>query len=158
MGSGKSSVGKKLAKKLQLDFVDLDSLIEQQEQQTITAIFEKRGEAYFREKETAVLKTMEPTKRAVIALGGGTPCFGNNMEYIQQTGTSFYLKVPIEKLIGRLRLKKDKRPLLAKLSKEEIALFVTDKLKEREPYYAQADFIIEQEGKSVKQLLNALQE
>ena len=144
MGSGKTSLGKKLAKKLNLPFLDLDQRIEKQEQCTITEIFNKKGEDYFRTLETAILKDLIQTNTDfVLSLGGGTPCFNNNMEFINSTGTSIYLKYNAGILTSRLLLAKQERPLIENKNKEELKQFVFDLLNQREPFYHQCKLIVE---------------
>lgn len=144
MGSGKTSLGKKLAKKLNLPFFDLDQRIEEQEQSTITEIFNKKGEDYFRTIETVVLKdTIDNHPSFVLSLGGGTPCFNNNMSIINQSGISIYLKYNGGILISRLLLAKQQRPLIASKNKEELKQFVVDLLTQREPFYNQCQLIVE---------------
>jgi shikimate kinase len=148
MGSGKTSLGKKLAKKLNLPFFDLDQRIEEQEQCTITEIFNKKGEDYFRALETAVLQDTIATKPDfVLSLGGGTPCFNNNIEFINSTGTSIYLKYNAGILTSRLLLAKQERPLIANKNKEELKQFVFDLLNQREPFYHQSKLVVE--GKNI---------
>jgi shikimate kinase len=153
MGSGKSSLGKKLARKLAVPFIDLDRKIEEEEGRSIPAIFASKGEAYFRERERAQLQEIIAGEKAVIALGGGTPCREENLQLIREKGSSVYLKVPAERLIGRLRQKKEGRPLIAQLSDQELGDFVRAKLEERTPFYEQADQVVEMEEKSLKKLL-----
>lgn len=144
MGSGKTSLGKKLAKKLNLPFFDLDQRIEEQEHCSITDIFNKKGEDYFRALETAVLKDTIATKPSfVLSLGGGTSCFNNNMDIINQSGTSIYLKYNAGILTSRLLLAKQERPLIAGKNKEELKQFVVELLTQREPFYNQCQLIVE---------------
>lgn len=142
MGSGKTSIGKKLARKLAVDFIDLDEYIEEKYNSSITSIFAERGEEQFRLIEQACLKDLGEKQNCIVSLGGGTPCYFDNIKVIKQLGTSVYLKLDVNILVGRLRLKKAKRPLIANKSDEEISQFVRQELKKREVYYNQADFVL----------------
>ncbi|MEQ8909434.1 MAG: shikimate kinase [Vicingaceae bacterium] len=144
MASGKTSLGKKLARRLEVQCIDLDDYIEKKSGQSISTLFEKRGEASFRKLEAEALKEVS-TSKAVISLGGGTVCQEGNLELIKASGTSFYLKVSAEVLIGRLKSQKSSRPLVAELESNELSEFVRTKLAEREAFYAKADFIIEKD-------------
>lgn len=152
MASGKSFLGKKLALDLGLSFVDLDDLIEEKEACSIAMIFEKKGEAYFRALEQECLHETALLENHLIALGGGTPCFFLNMEWINNNGISFFLDVPLEILVQRLLLEPNKRPLLKGKNREELQLFVAKKLEERRPYYNKAKYII----KNNKNLLETI--
>ena len=157
MSSGKTSLGKKLARHLNRKFIDLDQQIEAEHQQTIPQIFEEEGEEAFRSYETQQLKAIpEKDQEMVISLGGGTPCFGDNLDYVKANGTSIYLRLSEDILIGRLRQKKSSRPLIAQLSDGEIADFVRNQLKLREPYYLQADYILASDHPKVESVLDLL--
>jgi shikimate kinase len=146
MGSGKSSVGRLLAHNMKMQFVDLDELIVKACQQSINEIFSLQGEAYFREIERRFLHATREYSRAVIATGGGTPCFHNNMQWIKENGLSIYLEVSPALLSARLLNEQASRPLLSSLSEEELHTYVRQKLSEREPYYRQADICYEQKN------------
>ena len=141
MGSGKSHVGKALAKDLKVPFVDLDVFIETAAQARISEIFARKGEAYFRTLEAHCLRQLK-NKNAVIALGGGTPCFLENHIWIRENGNSFFLDVSIPVLIERLLGETEKRPLLKGKNKEALAIFIQDKLEERRFFYTQATYPI----------------
>lgn len=148
MGSGKSTVGKKIAKQLRLPFVDLDHYIEEQEQSTITQIFQDKGEAVFRKIESdALVQLCSQKENMVLSLGGGTPCVDANMQVIKKNGVSVYLSQPKGVLLDRLKNGKAKRPLIAAMSDAELDKFIDAKLVEREKYYLQAD--IQYEGKDL---------
>lgn len=141
MSSGKTTLGRKLAQALNYDFVDLDKLIEQDQEKDIPAIFSESGEAYFRETESRVLKSLKLHKPFVLASGGGTPCFFDNMEFIKELGISIYLDVPAESLAKRIENHgKDDRPILSGTS--SLVNTLTEKIEERTPYYSQAHFTL----------------
>lgn len=143
MGSGKSYVGKALSKELKVPFIDLDAFIELEAKCTINEIFKNQGEAYFRKLEANSLRQLK-TANAVIALGGGTPCFFENSTWIRKHGDSFFLDVNTSVLIERLLGETEKRPLLEGKSKEELSLFIQDKLAVRRSFYEQATVIIKE--------------
>ena len=143
MGSGKSSLGRKLAKRLGRTFVDLDDLIEVKTGQSISTIFSEKGEAYFRTIEREVLMGFNPEGEYVVSLGGGAPCSESNIGFIQTVGMSIYLKEPEDVLFGRLRGNKKERPLIANLNDAALKQFISDKLSEREKFYERADFVFE---------------
>lgn len=143
MGSGKSTVAKQLSTETNIPFLDLDLFIEEQEKCSIEDIFQKKGEIYFRKKETQSLKLLlENNENQIIALGGGTPCFGKNIDLIKQYSTSFYLKLSPNELIKRLETEKSKRPVISHLKNEDLLEFIHKHLFERSPYYSQANYTI----------------
>jgi len=146
MGSGKSTLGKKLAFKLGYSFIDMDAFIEQQEGFSIADIFAGSGEDHFRLLERKALLTLLNMENVVVATGGGTPCFFDNIEMINQEAFSIYLKVDIEKLIGRLKIAADKRPLVAALNASELDLDVRKRLAVREPFYNKAKLVFSSHG------------
>ncbi len=141
MGSGKSHVGRQLAKAAQMPFLDLDDYIEQQEQRPIRDIFAQEGEAAFRQMERAALHRTAELPEAVIACGGGTPCFFDNMDWMNRHGVTVYLQTPADILFQRLQAGKNKRPLLATLDDAALQSYITNKLNEREPFYLQAGVV-----------------
>ncbi|MFN0037675.1 MAG: shikimate kinase [Saprospiraceae bacterium] len=144
MGCGKTHWGRLLAEKTGLPFLDLDRLLEEKEGKTIAEIFAEIGEAAFRALEHDTLRTLEHFPPTVIATGGGTPCFFDNMGWMNSTGTTVYLKTPPDVLAERLRNEKETRPLLAGLDDLGLQRFIEQKLAEREPYYLQAEVVLEQ--------------
>ena len=135
MGSGKSYTGRRLSEALDIPFIDLDHWIEDQEGQSIQAIFEKSGEAAFREIEREALHQMIAYEQAIIACGGGTPCFFDNMEWMNRHGITVYLQTPVEELCRRLLPEMTHRPLLKGLDEYSLPQFIEEKLAQREPYY-----------------------
>ena len=124
MGSGKSTIAKKLANKLNLNWVDLDAEIERQHQLSIEAIFETKGEAYFRLLEHQTLMQLIPRNNLVIACGGGTPCFYDGINLMNQTGITVYLQMSAEALYSRLSVVKLNRPLLKNKTDEDLRSFI----------------------------------
>jgi len=152
MASGKSSIGKRLAKSLNISFIDLDDYIIEKENSSIAEIFSSKGEIYFRKIEHVYLKEiLDNEKNFILALGGGTPCYANNMDLINtSTATSIYLQGNVPTLVERLIKKKAKRPLVASLSDEQIPEFVAKHLFERRAFYEQAEMTFKIDQKSKK--------
>lgn len=145
MGSGKTTVGKKLADKLNLTFIDLDNYIEKNLNTSISEIFAETGELYFRREEHRFLKDiLKNQDDIVLALGGGTPCYSNNMDLVlDHTSKVFYLKLSIAKLAERLKAGKDQRPLIRHLPDIELPEFIGKHLFERSPFYNRAAYILD---------------
>ena len=160
MGSGKSTIGLQLANILGFTFVDLDTYIEAKEASSIPELFKSKGEIYFRKKETSYLKELLNTNESsVIALGGGTPCYGTNLQLILETddAKSVYLKLSIPSLVKRLELEKSKRPLISHLkTQEELTEFIGKHLFERSSYYSQANEIVNVDEKSVDDIVESI--
>lgn len=156
MGCGKSTFGKKLAEALEWKFVDLDDYIENKEGKTIPEIFETEGELYFRELETEAIQDTSSWKKTIVSCGGGTPCFNNNAESINEIGFSVYIKLSPEVLMERLLGEKAKRPLIAKLTDDELLSFIEAKLKERGVFYAKANKIFEYTDSGEKSFIQEL--
>jgi shikimate kinase len=159
MASGKSSIGKKLAKSLGMNFIDLDDYIIEQEKMSITNIFKNKGEIYFRNIEHQYLKEiLSQDKDFILSLGGGTPCYGKNMEEINKEGVlSVYLKGSIATLVQRLIKKKSKRPLIASLDNDQIPEFVAKHLFERRFFYEQAKETMKIDGKTKSEVAKELE-
>ena len=143
MGSGKTHWGKIWAQKNGLDFYDLDAIIEMKEGRSVAAIFEKEGEDYFRKKEIAALHTFSAKDKCIIACGGGVACFNDNMQWMNENGITVYLTAKPAYILSRIKEEKDKRPLINKLNEAELLFFIEQKLKEREPFYNQAQIILQ---------------
>jgi shikimate kinase len=143
MGCGKTTMGKILADKLGWQFTDMDVFIEGRYHQTISQIFAEKGEDEFRKIEKQCLHELGEYENVIIATGGGAPCFFDNMEYMTQQGDTIYIQMSPQQLAGRLlSTKAGVRPLIAKLTPEELPVFIADALQRREPYYLQANTII----------------
>ncbi len=160
MASGKSTFGKILAEKLNYQFIDLDDYIEKNEKLTINDIFKIKGEIHFRKLETLYLKELLDSKKdLVLSLGGGTPCYGSNMDLIlnEKDVKSIYLKASISTLMARLKNEKSKRPLVANIETDELlAEFIGKHLFERSQFYSRANVTITTDNKSLKDIIEEL--
>lgn len=157
MGSGKSTLGLQLAKYLHIEFYDLDKYIESITKKNINYIFKNEGEIAFRNYEKDALKQIiNKTYNAVIATGGGTPCFYDNMMLMIQNGTVIYLKSDPKTLSHRIINSQTERPLIKTLNKNEIELWIKNKIKEREKFYNKAHLIVDANNISTKKLINYL--
>lgn len=146
MGSGKTHWGKQLAHRLQLSFYDLDEVIVQQEDRSVTEIFADCGEEYFRLLEKQTLeKLVDSNVSMVLSCGGGTPCFFNNIEYMKKHGTVVWLNTQVDVLLTRLLREKPQRPLIKDITDDDLRIYIIRKLNERRMYYEQADVIFDKE-------------
>ena len=156
MASGKSTIGKRLAKKLNYNFIDLDDLIESKENASVSEVFKSKGEIYFRKQEALYLREQLQSKEDIIlSVGGGTPCYSSNMGAIlsAENAKSVYLKASIPTLIEKLMKKKATRPLIAHIETEEaMAEFIGKHLFERAYYYNQANVKVSIDGRSKKEV------
>jgi len=158
MASGKSSIGKKLSKRLTMNFIDLDDYIIQKEEATIAEIFKQKGEIYFRNIESKYLKEiLFKEEDFILSLGGGTPCYANNMNLINEKATtSIYLQGNVPTMVKRLIQKKAKRPIIASLEDDKIPEFVAKHLFERRFFYEQAKMTIKIDDKTKKEIAKEL--
>ncbi|MFC2137097.1 shikimate kinase [Bacteroidota bacterium] len=138
MASGKTSIGKRIAKKLDYQFFDMDDYLEEKYHKSIPDIFREDGEDKFREMERDTLHDTFKMKNVVIAAGGGTPCFFDNIKQINKHGTSFYLKRSVDYLVNRLINAKTVRPLVKDKSKKELNEYISKTLEYRKQFYKQA--------------------
>ena len=143
MGSGKTTVGKAISKELGIQFYDLDWYIESRMHKTVSQLFAERGEDGFRQIEHNMLHEVAEFEDVIISCGGGTPCFFDNMEYLNQQGETVYLKASPEVLYEHLKMAKTERPLLKDKTEEEMKQFIAEQLEKREPYYNQAKHIFD---------------
>ncbi|TDQ25541.1 shikimate kinase [Tenacibaculum caenipelagi] len=161
MASGKSTIGRFLAEKMQILFIDLDAYIEEKENMSVSEVFSEKGEIYFRKQEHVYLKELlNKEGDFVLSLGGGTPCYAGNMNVLQSFTNvkSVYLKTSINTVLERLKNEKGQRPLIAGLGKDELAEFIAKHLFERSYYYNQATYTLTVDNKSVEETTVALQE
>lgn len=160
MASGKTTIGKEIAKKLNFVFIDLDVYIENKEGMSVAQIFNTKGEIYFRKAETIYLKELlVSNESAIISLGGGTPCYGNNMQLLldSEKAVTIYLKASLNELVKRLSIDKQNRPLIAHLATEEAMIeFIGKHLFERSNYYSRASKTINVDNKLTDEIIEEI--
>ena len=142
MGAGKTTIGKALSQSLALPFYDLDWYVEERYRRTIPQIFAENGEDGFREIERKVLHEVAEFEDVIISCGGGTPCFFDNMEYMNRQAQTVYLQASPDVLFRHLKMGKVKRPLLKDKTEEEMKQYIRASLAQREPFYRQAKYTI----------------
>lgn len=143
MGSGKTTVGHALSQELGLPFYDLDWYIETRMHRTVKQIFDEKGEEGFRKIEHNLLHEVAEFEDVIISCGGGTPCFFDNIDYINRQGETVYLKCTTDVLYKHLKMGKTVRPLLLNKTPDEVKTFIESQLKQREPFYAKAKHIVD---------------
>ena len=143
MGAGKTTIGKALSKELGIIFYDLDWYIENRMRKTVAQIFAERGEEGFRKIEYNMLHEVAEFEDVIISCGGGTPCFFDNMDYLNRQGQVVYLKVEPEVLYKHLMMAKVERPLIKGKSQEELLAFIREQLDRREPFYSKARYTLD---------------
>ena len=160
MGSGKTTIGKLLANKLKVSFLDLDEVIEQGLEDSISNIFNGKGEIFFRKKEHEYLiDVLSKKEKLILSTGGGTPCYSGNMETMLNLADHvFYLKVSIPGLVKRLLLEKEHRPLIKNIDNGDLPEFIGKHLFERNNFYLKANHIIECDDKDPETLVAEIQE
>lgn len=157
MGSGKTYWGRQLSEKLGIPFFDLDEQVVNSENLSINEIFERYGEEYFRLKEKGTLHIItESHSSFVMACGGGSPCYFNNIEYMNQSGTTVWINTPIQMLFKRLLQEKEHRPLLRGLTDDQLMGFIMKKFADRKIYYDQADIVIDDEEISLDHFIEKI--
>ena len=153
MGSGKTLVSKELSILNNFKIFDLDTEISKQNNRSITEIFKEKGEIFFRKTEKEVLeKILSTEKNIILSLGGGTPCYYNNIDSINEKTISVFLKTNVKTLAQRLSLEKDKRPLIQNISNEDLPEFIAKHLFERNPFYNQAKITINTDNLSAREI------
>lgn len=141
MGAGKTTVGKELAERTGLSFIDLDVFIEERYHRTVSRLFAEYGEDKFRDIERRLLHEVAEFEDIIISTGGGTPCFFDNMEFMNAAGKTVYLQVSVDELAARLETCRHTRPVLQNRTGEELKSFITDSLQKRLPFYEKAQMI-----------------
>ena len=153
MGSGKTLVSKELNILNNFKIFDLDTEISKQNNRSITEIFKEKGEIFFRKTEKEVLeKILSTEKNIILSLGGGTPCYYNNINLINEKTFSVFLKTNVKTLTHRLSSEKDKRPLIQNISNEDLPEFIAKHLFERNPFYNQAKITINTDNLSAREI------
>ncbi len=158
MGSGKSTLGRGIAAALGWRFIDTDKEIERSEGLSVSEIFATLGEEAFRKMEHDLIASISPDEQAVVSTGGGAPCHFDNMERMNATGVTVYLKIPAGALVQRLLQSRTRRPLIEGKSPEELRLYIESHLAEREPYYGRATHVIEGVGIRPEHIIETLRE
>ena len=156
MGSGKSTRGRNLASLLGWSFIDIDENIENLEGMSIPNIFSEKGEVYFRRIESEALRKTVSESKTVISTGGGTPCSGDNMDFMLTNGLTVYLKMNPSMLLARLSKSPEKRPLLKDVDKKELQDFITKKLEEREKWYSMAEITVDGSNTDISYLYSLI--
>ena len=155
MGTGKSTLGRKIAKRTELPFFDTDKMVEEAEGATVADIITFAGEEYFRKAERRALEQTAEVESAVVSTGGGLPIWGDNMEWIEAHGVSIYLQRAPEQILSRLSPHgRQKRPKLRGLNDEELVAFMTANMAEREPFYSQAKYCVDCVERSDAELID----
>jgi len=158
MGSGKSTLGKKLALKLGYHFADIDKVIESEIKMSIADYFQQNDENAFRELENTTMKNIDMPENSIIATGGGAPCFFDNLDWMNQNGLTIYLSLSPKALVKRLENGIEQRPVLQNLSGEELEEFIAVRLKEREKFYQQAKLTIKGIDQTAEKVIEILKE
>lgn len=142
MGSGKTTLGREVARRMEVEFIDLDEEIEKKFQKNIPQLFEEYGEYFFRKQEYLQLKEVLSKREGVLSTGGGTPMYFNSMHYINSNAKSIFIEVEVQDLAKRLQKEKESRPILANKNDDEMQQFIKFHLQERNPYYTKAHFTV----------------
>ena len=149
MGSGKSHISNLLSEKINFQLFDLDKVISNHYQQTIPEIFKKKGEIFFRKLEKETLESiLKNENKCILSVGGGTPVYYNNMDLLNDNTITIYLRANVNTLTERLIKQKEKRPIIAKISDEDLPEFIAKHLFERNIFYNKSQFIIDTDNKS----------
>ncbi|ANF49812.1 shikimate kinase [Chryseobacterium glaciei] len=157
MGSGKSHISKILSEKINFKLIDLDKEISRRNKLTIPEIFEKKGEIHFRKLERETLEELLATEEnLVLSLGGGTPVYYNNMEIVNLNSKSVFLRASIQTLSERISKQKEKRPIIANISDENLSEFIAKHLFERNEFYSKAQFNIITDSREPEDIVNEI--
>lgn len=158
MGCGKSSLGKKISKATDYEFIDMDSVIEQREGATVSDIFHYAGEEYFRRAERALIEELASAEGdMIISTGGGVPTWADNMDFMNRAGVCVYLRRTAQQIASRLSPHgRQKRPKLRGLNDEELIEFMTTNMAEREPFYSQAKYVVECAERSDAEIIDII--
>jgi shikimate kinase len=156
MGCGKTTIARRLAHQLYFDFIDTDAKIERITGKKILQIFETDGEDFFREKEREVIAELSQKENIVVATGGGMPCHFDNMQMMNKTGLTIYLRANPKVLKQRVIRRKHRRPLLKDIPDEELELCITQLLHQREPDYLKSQITIEAFNITAKKLIEKI--
>lgn len=157
MASGKSTLGKKLANKLNIPFVDSDQKIEELTGKNIEAIFHEKGEEVFRQLEKEFIKSFPFPESCILSTGGGMPCFNDNIDLLKKKGVVFYLQRPAKEIVNRLLNAKEKRPLVEGKTEAQLLEYIETTLKEREEFYLQAHHVLEREEQTVDEIIELME-
>jgi len=156
MGSGKTFLGEKLAKQLDVPFIDSDKEIEKKYKKSINQIFESEGEDAFRLKEQNFIKALKEQKSFVLATGGGMPCYSTNMDLLKNLGLTVYLRLSTTVLAKRLLKDNENRPLIIDNQLEQLQTFIKEKLVVREQFYNNAHIVLEEKDQTIDSLLKVI--
>lgn len=156
MAVGKTTLGKRLARALKRPFIDTDKLVEELTGSSVASIFEVEGEDSFRLKEAEALRSIKDHEPAVVATGGGLPCYYDNMAFMNGHGVTVYMQAEKAFIQSRLTNAKVKRPLVKSLDAEALQVFIAQKMAEREPWYLQSKVVVKVPDKSAESLVNTV--
>ncbi len=156
MGCGKSSLGRRLADKLNYTFFDTDTVLEEKAGMKVPEIFSQLGEETFRELEAKVLRETASVEQVVVATGGGMPCYFDNMDFMLQNGKTIYIRMDPTSLADRIENSHKKRPLVDHLKGDALIQTIKEKLALREPYYLKAECIVKGESLKPKHVISLI--
>jgi shikimate kinase len=155
MGCGKTHWGRLVSQKLELPFFDLDQKIEEQAGKKINEIFKQEGEEHFRQLEKEIMHLLtESHESFVMATGGGTPCYYNNIDYMKKQGTTIWINCSVDCLYQRLSIDKNERPLIRNLSGDQLHAYITKKFGDRKIFYQQASIILNEDDIKLEELID----
>ncbi len=156
MGSGKTTLGRRLAKLTGLSFIDLDKYIEERRCRTVQQLFAREGEEMFRQYERKALQEVARFDNVVVSTGGGAPCFFDNMDLMNQSGITLFMDIHPDILVHRLIRSKTERPLIKGKSPEELRMFISESLAKRRPFYERAQLTITCPETSAEEIVNLI--